>query len=136
MNCLRSLERWDRRFESHSRHGCLCSFILCANTGRRGGKPATNRLSYGAACHCRLLLPGKESEVNVFRFTNVVVRFKFITTESRILNRRLCQTPILLPELQLSYSASADYGKRIGRSYRQVGQTHKSLRLCCLQNSS
>jgi hypothetical protein len=32
--CLRhelssSLERWDRGFESHSRHGCLCAFILC-----------------------------------------------------------------------------------------------------------
>jgi hypothetical protein len=24
MNCLRSLEHYDRRFESHSRHGCLC----------------------------------------------------------------------------------------------------------------
>jgi hypothetical protein len=23
MNCLRPLERWDRGFESHSRHGCL-----------------------------------------------------------------------------------------------------------------
>jgi hypothetical protein len=22
-------KRWDRRFESHSRHGCLCAFILC-----------------------------------------------------------------------------------------------------------
>jgi hypothetical protein len=31
MNCLRSLERWDRGFESHSRHGCLCAFILCLN---------------------------------------------------------------------------------------------------------
>jgi hypothetical protein len=26
MNFLRSLERWDRGFESHSRHGCL--FVL------------------------------------------------------------------------------------------------------------
>jgi hypothetical protein len=25
---LRSLEHWDRGFESHSRHGCLCLFIL------------------------------------------------------------------------------------------------------------
>jgi hypothetical protein len=25
---LRSLERWDRGFESHSRHGCLCALIL------------------------------------------------------------------------------------------------------------
>jgi hypothetical protein len=24
-----SLERWDRGFESHSTHGCLCAFILC-----------------------------------------------------------------------------------------------------------
>jgi hypothetical protein len=29
MNCLRPLEHWDRVFESHSRHGCLCAFILC-----------------------------------------------------------------------------------------------------------
>jgi hypothetical protein len=29
MNCLRSLERWDRGFESHSRYGCLCAFTLC-----------------------------------------------------------------------------------------------------------
>jgi hypothetical protein len=24
-----SIERWDLGFESHSRHGCLCAFILC-----------------------------------------------------------------------------------------------------------
>jgi hypothetical protein len=29
MKCLRSLEHWDRGFESHSRHGCLFAFILC-----------------------------------------------------------------------------------------------------------
>jgi hypothetical protein len=29
MNCLHSLELWDRGFESKSRHGCLCAFILC-----------------------------------------------------------------------------------------------------------
>jgi hypothetical protein len=31
MNCLRSLERWDRGFQSHSSHGCLCvrSFCVC-----------------------------------------------------------------------------------------------------------
>jgi hypothetical protein len=29
MNCLRSLERWDRGFDSHSSHRCLCAFILC-----------------------------------------------------------------------------------------------------------
>jgi hypothetical protein len=23
------LEHWDHGFESHSRHGCLCAFILC-----------------------------------------------------------------------------------------------------------
>jgi hypothetical protein len=28
MNRLRSLEHWDRGSESHSRHGCLCAFIL------------------------------------------------------------------------------------------------------------
>jgi hypothetical protein len=29
MNCLRALEPWDRGFESHSRHGCLCAFVPC-----------------------------------------------------------------------------------------------------------
>jgi hypothetical protein len=29
MNFLRSVERWDRRFKSRSRHGCLFAFILC-----------------------------------------------------------------------------------------------------------
>jgi hypothetical protein len=39
MNCLCSLERWDRDFESYSRHGCLRVFILfvcavlCAGSG-------------------------------------------------------------------------------------------------------
>jgi uncharacterized protein YprB with RNaseH-like and TPR domain len=60
----------------------------------------------------QLLLPGKESEVNVFqifrRCMNVVVRFKFISTDIPVLNRRLCRTVILLPGLQLSSSASVD----------------------------
>jgi hypothetical protein len=29
MNCLRSLGRCDRGFESHSRHGCLCVHLFC-----------------------------------------------------------------------------------------------------------
>jgi hypothetical protein len=29
MNCLRSLERLDRVFESHSKHGCLCVRLFC-----------------------------------------------------------------------------------------------------------
>jgi hypothetical protein len=29
MNCLSSLERWDRTFKSHLTHGCLCAFVLC-----------------------------------------------------------------------------------------------------------
>jgi hypothetical protein len=29
MNCLRSLERWDHGFKSHSRHGCLCVRLFC-----------------------------------------------------------------------------------------------------------
>jgi hypothetical protein len=28
MDCLRPLKHSDRRFESHLRHGCLCTFIL------------------------------------------------------------------------------------------------------------
>jgi hypothetical protein len=29
MNCLRSLGRWDRRFESYSRYGCFCMRLFC-----------------------------------------------------------------------------------------------------------
>jgi hypothetical protein len=29
MNSLLSLEHWDRGFESHSKHGYMCAFILC-----------------------------------------------------------------------------------------------------------
>jgi hypothetical protein len=29
MDSLRSLERWDREFESYSRHGCLCVRLFC-----------------------------------------------------------------------------------------------------------
>jgi hypothetical protein len=29
MNRLRSLESWDRGFEYHSRHGCLCVLLFC-----------------------------------------------------------------------------------------------------------
>jgi hypothetical protein len=42
MNCLRFLERWDRGFESHSKHGCLYAFILCfacASSGLSAGWP-------------------------------------------------------------------------------------------------
>jgi hypothetical protein len=29
INCVGSLERWDRGFECHSRQGCLCLFCVC-----------------------------------------------------------------------------------------------------------
>jgi hypothetical protein len=29
MNSFRPLEHWGRGFEFHSRHGCLCAFVLC-----------------------------------------------------------------------------------------------------------
>jgi hypothetical protein len=32
VNCLRSLELWDRGFESHAMHGCPCDFILCVGS--------------------------------------------------------------------------------------------------------
>jgi hypothetical protein len=28
MNCVRSVEHWDRGFESNSRHGCLCVCVV------------------------------------------------------------------------------------------------------------
>jgi hypothetical protein len=43
MNCLRSLERWDHGFQSHSRHGCLCvrlffvCVVLCIGSGLATG---------------------------------------------------------------------------------------------------
>jgi hypothetical protein len=36
MNCLRPLEHWDREFESHSRHGCVCA-VLCVGSGLATG---------------------------------------------------------------------------------------------------
>jgi hypothetical protein len=33
MNCFRSLERWDRGIESHSRHGCVCVRLFCVCVG-------------------------------------------------------------------------------------------------------
>jgi hypothetical protein len=39
MNCLHYLERWDRGFEFHPRHGCLCAFILCVGSGLATGCP-------------------------------------------------------------------------------------------------
>jgi hypothetical protein len=30
---LSPLEHWDHRFDSHSKHGCLCAFILCVRSG-------------------------------------------------------------------------------------------------------
>jgi hypothetical protein len=43
MNCFRSLERWDRGFEFHSRHICLClrlvyvCVVLCIGSGLAAG---------------------------------------------------------------------------------------------------
>jgi hypothetical protein len=37
MNCLRSLESWDRGFEFHLRRGCLCAFMLCVDNGLATG---------------------------------------------------------------------------------------------------
>jgi hypothetical protein len=52
MNCLRSLALWDRGFESHSTHGCLCvrlfcvCVVLCVGSGlATGWSPAQGVLS-------------------------------------------------------------------------------------------
>jgi hypothetical protein len=41
MNRLRLLEYWDRGFESHSRHGCMCIYsvcvVLCVSSGLATG---------------------------------------------------------------------------------------------------
>jgi hypothetical protein len=39
MNYLHSLERWDRGFKSHYRHGCLCAFVLCSCCSACGQRP-------------------------------------------------------------------------------------------------
>jgi hypothetical protein len=43
VSCLRLLECWDRGFESHSRHGCLCVYsvcvVLCVGSGLRRDDP-------------------------------------------------------------------------------------------------
>jgi hypothetical protein len=38
MNCLRSLESWDRGFESHSWHGCQCVRLSCVSVVLRVGR--------------------------------------------------------------------------------------------------
>jgi hypothetical protein len=44
MKCLRSLENWDRGFESHPRHRCLCvrlfgiCVVLCVGSGLATGR--------------------------------------------------------------------------------------------------
>jgi hypothetical protein len=37
MNCFRTLQRWDRGFEYHSRYGCLCLFCVCIGSGLATG---------------------------------------------------------------------------------------------------
>jgi hypothetical protein len=37
MNRLLLLEHWDRGFQSHTRHGGLCAFILCVGSGLATG---------------------------------------------------------------------------------------------------
>jgi hypothetical protein len=39
MKCLRPLERWDRGFESHSRHQCLCVRLFCVGSGLASSWP-------------------------------------------------------------------------------------------------
>jgi hypothetical protein len=49
-NCLLSLKRWDRGFESHSRHGCLYAFILfvffCVQAAALGRADPLSKESY------------------------------------------------------------------------------------------
>jgi hypothetical protein len=41
MSCILPLERWDRGFESHSRHGCLyCVRLFCVHVVLCGGRGA------------------------------------------------------------------------------------------------
>jgi hypothetical protein len=50
INCLRPPKHWDRGFESHSRHECLCAFILrlcclvCAGSGLATGWSPVQRV--------------------------------------------------------------------------------------------
>jgi hypothetical protein len=41
LNCLPSLERWDRRFEAHSKYGSVCAFISICVFLRVGSGLAT-----------------------------------------------------------------------------------------------
>jgi hypothetical protein len=50
MICFRSLKHWARGFESYSRHGCLCAFILfllfCVQVGALRQDDPSSKESY------------------------------------------------------------------------------------------
>jgi hypothetical protein len=46
MNRLRTLEHWDRGFESHLIHGCLCAFILCLCCSMSNQRPCDGLISH------------------------------------------------------------------------------------------
>jgi hypothetical protein len=59
MNCFRSLERWDRGFESHSRHGCLREFILFVLFVCRWQVDSSSKESYPLCIGSRNLKSGQ-----------------------------------------------------------------------------
>jgi hypothetical protein len=65
--------------------------ILCpdANQGRRCGKPATNRLSYGAALKTTLRISGVSAEIRTKHFRNIdLERYRYTN---------LCDSPPNVP---------------------------------------
>jgi hypothetical protein len=79
MNCLHPLKRWDRGFESHSRHGCLCvrlfcvCVVLCAGSGLATGWSPVQGPTKGCRAIDEWLKQGKVVEH--------VMSFKFLGME-------------------------------------------------------
>jgi hypothetical protein len=44
LNCLRSLQRWNREMESYSRLGCLCAVFLCSCSSVCRLRPCDGRI--------------------------------------------------------------------------------------------
>jgi hypothetical protein len=95
LNCLRSLERWDRGFESLSRHGCLycvrlycVCFVLCVETLRRADSPSKEswKSGQGPIKGCRAIIIIKVRLFIHYLFKDAASSSDYITSSGRMVN--------------------------------------------------
>jgi hypothetical protein len=104
MNRLRPLEHWDRGFEPHSRHGCLCLFcfcgVLCVGSGlATGWSPVQavlltmyrSKTEKAAKVHkgCRTEIEGTKFPVNLYEILGDHGKTKFLNPWAAPLNARI-----------------------------------------------